>query len=302
MIPAHNRFRVLVGRCAVMAWVLLAGHAWALDPQKLITQFVHRKWGAADGIGPVNSIAQTPDGYLWLGSSNGLFRYDGKTIKRWEPLAGDPAPPISLAKLLVAHDGSLWCAAYNSVCRLRDGHLQIYGPREALLDDHVVSLFEDHEGAIWVGTTAGLSRFEHGHWEKTNSAVGFPEGAALAPCMDKKGTIWLFSLRSDHPGQLFSRARGESRFQPAEGDFGERVSSVAEGPDGRLWVGNYRDSSTEAGVHPILPDRAKIRPEQPTIHVQTSAILFDRDGGLWISTYGTGAPPGVADLKKLRER
>src|SRR5260370_32709386 len=69
----------------------------ALDPNKTISQFTHTSWSAKDGIpGPVNAIAQTPDGYLWLGTPAGLDRFDALHFIPWEtPSSGDKLPPAT---------------------------------------------------------------------------------------------------------------------------------------------------------------------------------------------------------------
>ena len=67
---------VALGACLVVA--VLCSPASALDPSRHISQYGHTVWRIQDGaIDPAAEIAQTADGYLWLGSSNGLLRFDG---------------------------------------------------------------------------------------------------------------------------------------------------------------------------------------------------------------------------------
>src|SRR5215475_12049529 len=82
--------RILGGVTVTVMVCILAGRGFALDPQKTMTQFNHRSWGAADGIDQVFSIAQTQDGYIWIGAANGLFRFDGVGFERWAPKLGEP--------------------------------------------------------------------------------------------------------------------------------------------------------------------------------------------------------------------
>src|SRR2546423_7515092 len=82
--------------------------ALALDSQKAITQFSHTAWSGKDGIpGPVRAMAQTQDGYLWLGTEAGLYRFDGLRFTPYEPSRAHPHGAAVLS-LLAARDGSLW--------------------------------------------------------------------------------------------------------------------------------------------------------------------------------------------------
>ncbi len=82
--------------------------SFALDPSLDISQYAHTAWNVRDGfsLGAIFAMAQTPDGYLWLGAENGLFRFDGIRSIPWQPPAGQHLPqnPYSL---LVARDGTL---------------------------------------------------------------------------------------------------------------------------------------------------------------------------------------------------
>src|SRR3989440_8645106 len=87
----------------------LAAPLRALDAQKSISQFTHTAWSAKDGIpGPVRAMAQTQDGYLWLGTEAGLYRFDGLRFSPYEPSRGPHLHGPAVQSLLAARDGSLW--------------------------------------------------------------------------------------------------------------------------------------------------------------------------------------------------
>src|SRR5262249_13856785 len=96
--------------------LFFAATVFALDPKKAITQFEHRSWGTADHIGEVRAICQTTDGYIWLGTADGLFKFDGFTFTLWQPQPGEAMlPGIPQAALpgipnclMATKDGSLW--------------------------------------------------------------------------------------------------------------------------------------------------------------------------------------------------
>src|SRR5215470_13255954 len=83
--------------------------AFALDPSLDISQYAHTAWKTRDGFtrGVIGAIAQTPDGYLWLGTDSGLFRFDGIKAVPWQPPPGKQLSSNYISRLLVARDGTL---------------------------------------------------------------------------------------------------------------------------------------------------------------------------------------------------
>src|SRR6516165_2824065 len=98
---------------------------FALDPSLEITQYAHTAWTIRDGFfkGNVYSIAQTSDGYLWLGTEFGLFRFDGVRSVRWQPPAGQHLPDNNIHRLLAAHDGTLWIGTFAGLAMWSGGKL-----------------------------------------------------------------------------------------------------------------------------------------------------------------------------------
>ena len=151
-----RRGRTLVAPGLVLAWTLLAPHssAFALSTSLEVSQYAHYAWTVRDGfsLGNVYAMAQTPDGYLWLGTEFGLFRFDGVRFLPWQPPAGQQLPDKNINSLLVTRDGSLWIGTFGGLVILKDGKL---ARPPALHDQFVASLFEDREGTVWA---ASLSR------------------------------------------------------------------------------------------------------------------------------------------------
>src|SRR5690242_1296058 len=114
----HAALRLAVaGLRTVQPSILLAGMllawcpcAFALDPALDVSQYAHTAWRVRDGFakGEINAIAQTPDGYLWLGTEFGLFRFDGVRAVPWQPPSGQNLPSNDIRSLAAAHDGTLW--------------------------------------------------------------------------------------------------------------------------------------------------------------------------------------------------
>ena len=101
--------RLVILACLVMP-ALLCIPAYALNPNRNISQYAHNVWRMQDGFfsGKVNAIAQTTDGYLWFGTRMGLLRFDGVRFAPWTPPDGAKLPSLDVRALLGARDGSLW--------------------------------------------------------------------------------------------------------------------------------------------------------------------------------------------------
>src|SRR5689334_4008399 len=123
--------------------------AFALDPRLDISQYAHTSWKIRDGVskGEIVAIAQTPDGYLWLGTQFGLLRFDGVRAVAWEPPGDQHLPSNYIFNLLAARDGTLWIGTWNGLASWKDGRLTQY---PELAGYYIFSLLEDHEGTIWV--------------------------------------------------------------------------------------------------------------------------------------------------------
>src|SRR3984893_335474 len=107
---------------------LFGPYAFALDPSLDISQYAHTPWKAGEGLskGIVFSIAQTPDGYLWLGTEFGLVRFDGVRSVSWQPPEGKHLPSTLIRGLLAARDGRLWIGTDKGLASWKDGKLTHY--------------------------------------------------------------------------------------------------------------------------------------------------------------------------------
>src|SRR5215468_198406 len=114
----------------VLAGVLLAccPCALALDPALDINQYAHTAWKVQEGFskGYITAIAQTPDGYLWLGTEFGLIRFDGVRAAPWQPPAGEHLPSSSIFSLLAGRDGTLWIGTAKGLVSWKNGKFTHY--------------------------------------------------------------------------------------------------------------------------------------------------------------------------------
>ncbi len=122
---------------AILSLVVLVwcASAFALNPDRDIHQLAHRSWGEKDGYpGRAEALAQTADGFLWIGTDIGLFRFDGVHFERYVPRSGDKLSEGPVHGLLALPDGSLWIAyrLENEICVLRNGNVKCYGKADGV--------------------------------------------------------------------------------------------------------------------------------------------------------------------------
>jgi len=285
----------------LMIGVALTAPANALDPQKFISQFTHTSWTAKDGIpGPVRAIAQTPDGYLWLGTEAGLYRFDGLRFAAWKPSSGQQFRDSSVLSLCVARDGSLWIGfGSGGITQLRDGHLKNYSHADGVPTGGILSVVEDANGSIWAGGQYGLSKLDSGGWRQVGTELGYPAPGAQVIFVDRRGNLWVatdgfdFGLGKDsvRRNTILTLAANAKRFAATQEAVGQ-VWMMAEAPDGEVWIAD----TTGRTARPIM--RQSGRKLGITVGVESVCVLFDSNRSLWVGLI-QGGLRRVADSRQL---
>ena len=281
MKKAHAPRRCIAALGIVVAGVFLlfCPSALALDPALDVSQYAHTAWKVRDGFfkSGIGSIAQTPDGYLWLATEFGLLRFDGVRAVPWQPPADQPLPSNDIYCLLVTRDGTLWIGTAKGLARWKDGKLTRYTELDG---QYVFALLEDREGSVWTGSVA--------------SPVGklCAIRKAGVQCFGEDGSLGLgvFGLYEDRKGQLWAGVRnglwrwkpGPSKFYPLPGESAG-TQGLGEDDDGTLLVGTVggikRVIDGQIQTYPLTGMRKKLDAER---------LLRDRNGGLWIGTFSQG--------------
>ena len=135
----HNRS---VGRwLAIAALLVVAREASALDPRKALTQYSRTVWTQERGLpqDTIRAITQTKDGYLWLGTDEGLARFDGYEFVVFNKAHGD-LPDNSVTALTASNDGALWIGTQNGLVQYRDGKFRLFTTKDGLPDTAVTFL------------------------------------------------------------------------------------------------------------------------------------------------------------------
>ena len=164
-----------------------------MDADRTITQLYHTAWTIEDGAPRrVFTLAQTKDGYLWLGTFSGLFRFDGVRFERYQPERGDPFPSQDISQLLATPDGGLWIGFRPyGVVFLEKGRGRSYGEREGLPLSGIWALALDREGAIWAGRLADSSgsRILIGRKSEPNGVS--PPNKRSGSSSTSQGKLWV---------------------------------------------------------------------------------------------------------------
>lgn len=281
------------------AWLVLAcvflypGTAWPLDPSRRISQYAHAAWRVQDGFfrGSPYAVAQTADGYLWIGTDSGLVRFDGVRFLNWDASVDGQLPNAEVTQLLAARDGSLWIATFSGLSHWKDHRLTNYpvgaGGATAILEDHrgtiwFVRRFADADGRVVCQIAEAGPRC-------LGAADGVPAiGNVNAVLEDRQQNIWFGAdtMLLRWSGQSHTEYR-PSGLQNNSGISG--VTGVAEAPDGTKWVGVSK-SGPGLGLLRLVDGRL-VPFTTPTFDGSALAITtlhVDRAGALWIGTIERG--------------
>ena len=215
--------------CMSGALLLSPTQARALNPSVANTQYGVSSWLSDDGLPQnwVGAIAQTPDGYLWFATEEGLARFDGVRFTTF-------LERKSIGALLVTRDGTLWMSVDRGLGRYKDHKMTIYSTRDGLREGPISSMSEGSDGSIWMATRSGLNRFYQGKF----SAYTVTDGSA---------TTWIWSTSVTRDGSLWWGTNGGglkrlyrgavTTFTTSDGLADNIVFAIQQDRKGDLWIG-----------------------------------------------------------------
>src|SRR5581483_197894 len=243
---ANSFYRMLLAfpRPRVPLWILASALAFwaangraALNPAKALTQYTQQVWAADAGL-PQNSVlalAQTPDGYLWIATEEGLARFDGVRFTVFNKATTPELETDSISSLLVDREGTLWIGTNGGgLTRYRNSSFHTYNTRNGLSNDTITSLYEDAAGALWIGTDGGgLDRFQNGKFRAYTTRDGLPDNAVFSICRAKEGGLWI----GTHSGLAHFENGAFRTYTKADGLRDSYVKVALLDRQGVLWIG-----------------------------------------------------------------
>ena len=258
---------------------------FALDPALDVSQYAHTAWRIREGFsrGSIFAIAQTPDGYLWLGTEFGLVRFDGVQAIPWQPPDGEQLPDSFVHLLLVARDGTLWIGTEKGLASWKDGQLKQYAEAAG---NAVHSLAQEAEGTIWFGISNPdrLCAIRVGKMQCYGD--GSFGGSVSALYEDHKGNLWVSA-----PTVLWRWTPGTPERYTLPGEA-MRAHALVEDKNGVLLMASGKsgpyaaavNASTE-GLKQLVDGKIQSYP-LPVIGGQfkPTHMLRSSDGSLWVGT------------------
>lgn len=270
--------------------------AWAvplcsLAHEQRISQYAHRAWLVRDGFfnGSPNAITQTSDGYIWVGTASGLFRFDGSRFEAWFSPDGTKLPAEEVYGLLGARDGSLWIGMKGGLAHLIDHKLFVYPD----FHDDVAGLLEDRSGNIW------FTRNDAGGALRSPLCQAFPTSIH---CLDQSDGVTTkvccsFNLTQDTEGYLWVQTEGPvlrwkpghfETYQPKEWAQTKGIETADDligMPDGSVLI-----CVTHSGPFGGLQRVSTGHWEPVKAHgfdgssVNAGIVFRDKSGGIWLGT------------------
>lgn len=235
----------------------------------------HTSWTAGEGAPTgVTGIAQTPDGWVWIGSASGLFRFDGVRFQR----APASLAPLSsnIARLGLLDDGTLWLVyRYGGASLLKDGKMHHFRVGEAGTPGGTpAAVARDAAGRLWLAAPRSLRVLgAGGNWEAPPASLGAPEGDVVTMLTARDGTLWVRTNSA-----VYGLAKDGARFEHVLDVKG--FGKLAEDPDGNIWSSDMLGS----GLYLV---KSAAGPDPGTWRVQDrlSDFAFDRAGFVWQPGY-----------------
>ena len=261
---------------AALAAGLHAGRA-SPPPSGFSSGYSQRVWRIEDGLpqNRIEALSQTPDGYLWIGTSGGLARFDGVRFAIFDRTNTPALTDDSILALRLGHDGALWIGTEGGgLVRYQSGRFQNYSAADGLTNGFVRSIHQDRAGTIWVGTYRGFFRMEGNRFRRLDGTPEIPLATVGSIAEDESGRIWIMSsagLLTMQGGQLVRAGAGCA---------GASISGPLASLQGSVWALN------PAGASRLRNGCAVADRTLPQVAMQL--LTEDSDRNLWIAPTGRG--------------
>jgi ligand-binding sensor domain-containing protein/signal transduction histidine kinase len=255
--------------------------AWAIDPNRTMSQYVRQQWGVESGFprGPVYAIHQTADGYLWIGTASGLIRFDGLNFTLTQSLIPKLPAMNDVLGLETDDQGDLWVRLPRPLILRYHGGIFADARRDPRLFDSTAYLISrSRDGALLIWGTKGCIVMRGGKAQLVPIPRDFTPSAVLSVAQTENGDIWV----GTRDAGLY-RIHGGQATQFTNGLPDLKVNALVPASNNQLWI------ATDGGI--AKWDGTKLTGDgipQALAGVQALALALDRDSNLWIGTNSLG--------------
>jgi ligand-binding sensor domain-containing protein/signal transduction histidine kinase len=264
----------------LLFWLLLlvfSSNVFGAAFNNTVPQYSSRLWQTDNGLPHNNvlAVAQTRDGYLWLGTQSGLARFDGVRFSVFHPGNTPEMKSGFTQALLETQDGSLWIGTGDAgLLRFHNGRFSCFTEADGLAGNEVRALFQSRDASLWIGTKTGLTRFKDGKFSNLTVENGLADDVVRSLCEDKEGNLWI----GTPAGLNLWNGEVTGHYTMADGLPSSVVRALCLDRRGALWIGSGGVSSMSSGRITLL--------DEDLFDNNVITLYSDSRDNLWIGTYG----------------
>jgi signal transduction histidine kinase/ligand-binding sensor domain-containing protein len=286
---ASPRVWLLSLSVACLLIYVISSRAETVDESVPLSDISHSAWTARDGAPTdITSLAQTTDGYLWIGTPLGLHRFDGLKFSGFPSTSADPKLPGREISALAADErNGLWVGfSHGGLAYLANRTVTEVALPDRYKYAAIGGLYCCSQHFLWILAGDTILRWDGQSWENIGSIYALPPSTYFTLFFDRGGNIWTAARH-----HVYVLKSGASRFQ----DSGQGVFSVtqfAQSSNGEIWISN--------GWISIRPLFRNCKTAQ--VHLRgTAAAVLDPEGQLWFAEDSSGVGR-ISDLEHACEQ
>lgn len=273
--------------------LVCASPAHGIDPSSHLTQYAHTSWRVQDGAfrGSPSALAQTRDGYLWIGTLGGVYRFDGVKLVLASFSEGNQMRSPRVVSLLAAQDGSVWVGTGSDLEHWDDNQLTHYP--ESL--GFVSGIAETQQGSIWFTrdrTNDGLGALchvdvNHTHCFGKSAGIRLINSGLSGLPQDRMGHLWFGDEKTIYEWDP-TGSRVLSILDIPSSKIEQSLAALQFDSAGRLLIGSQQVGDKGLLVYDGKDIRPYAAPREGLSNLSVSALLLDSHGVLWIGTDNSG--------------
>jgi ligand-binding sensor domain-containing protein/signal transduction histidine kinase len=259
--------------------LIICGTAHAVDSPRELSQFGHEVWLTENGLpqNTVHAIAQTRDGYIWIGTEEGLARFDGVKFTVFDKQNTPEIKSNYIRSLLADRQGALWIGTAQGLVRMLNGKFTLFTRDDGLPSETIQAVYEDRERNLWVATANGLGLLKSGGLTTFTTKERLISGSIQALLEDSDGALWIatpYGVGRIKDGKF-------TNYTVRDGLGSNSVRAIQQDRSGRIWFGSFGGLTSFDGNRFTTYTTRDGLPNDRIISLQA-----ERDGGLLIGTAG----------------